>query len=111
MNKIYKFVYGIYEASAEFEVDHNIFTEDLAKCTLEFFTWNYNKENNPIDEVLIKYAMEVIKVATFNNFNIIGVIDYFNENEGFCKIDGSKGIKLFSVTEYKFEEEYLQLIK
>lgn len=109
MKKKYNFEYGSYEAGVEFEVDLEIFTEDHANETLSFFIWDYNKEENPIDEVMKKYACESIRIATVEDFNEKGVIDEFMNKEGYCKIDGSSGIKLTSVTAFDFESTFLMM--
>ena len=109
MIKHYTFNYNTYEAEACFKVDTEKFTEKHAKATLEFFLWDYNKEADPIDEVMKKYAMKAIKIATFNGYNVFGVKEEFNNLEGFCKVDGSSGIELNVVSEYEFDEDSLDM--
>lgn len=109
MKKIYKFDYDSMEAFAEFIVDTEIFTADHAKATLEFFTWKYDEEADPIDEVMKKYAMQAIRIATANNYNEIGVIEEFKDMEGFCRLDGSVGIKLTQVSYYEFDEDRMEV--
>lgn len=109
MIKIYDFNYDMYEAGAKFEVDTDKFSPELAKETLDFFTWDYDQEANPIDEVMKKYAMSVIRISTFENYNTYGVIEEFKKKEGFCSIDGSMGIKLIDVTPYEFDWDQLQV--
>jgi len=107
--KHYTFNYNIYEAEACFKVDTEKFTEEMAKATLNFFTWDYDKEADPIDEVMKKYALEAIRVATFNDYNLHGVKDEFMSKEGFCKVDGSMGIELNKVQGYEFDVEELSM--
>jgi hypothetical protein len=109
MIKKYSFVYNTYDAKAVFIVDSDKFTTEHAKATLEFFTWDYDEENDPIDEVIKKYAMEAIKIATFNNYNLLGVISEFDDNEGFCKVDGTSGIELIDISSYEFDDENLNM--
>lgn len=109
MTKTYHFDYDYLEAEARFEIDTDKFTAELAKETLEFFTWQYDKEADPVDEVMKKYAMEAIRIATFNNYNAFGVTSDFKNKEGFAPIDGSKGIKLMMVSAYEFDEEKLEM--
>lgn len=97
------------EAEACFKVDTDKFTNEHAQATLDFFTWNYDKEADPIDEVMKKYAMEAIKIATFNDYNLLGVKRAFNDNEGFCKVDGSCGIELNIIHRYEFNEDALDM--
>lgn len=109
MIKHYTFNYNVYEAEACFKVDTDVFTEEMAKETLNFFTWDFDKDADPIDEVMKKYAMEAIKIATFNNYNLFGVKEEFMSNEGFCKVDGSMGIELNVVSGYEFDESNLSM--
>ena len=109
MKKRYSYNYNSYDATVSFEIDTEVFTEEVANATLEFFTWDYDKENNPIDEVLKKYALEAIRVATFNDFNEYGVISEFENKEGYCRLDGSNGIELVEITGYEFDEDSLFL--
>ena len=58
-----------------------------------------------------KYALEVIWIASKEAVNERGVIAYFNDNVGFCKLDGSSGIELLSVQGYKLDENSLFLVE
>ncbi len=110
MKKKYKFNYDLYSAEAHFVIDTEVFTEEEAKETLEFFTWDYDKDKNPIDEVLKKYALEAIKEATSCNLGIEDVvIKAFNDKEGFSKIDGSAGIELTYIEGYEIDESRLEV--
>jgi len=111
MIKIYDFVYSTHEAEASFKVDTEIFTEEMAKETLEFFAWDndYDHDGDPIDEVLKKYAIEAIWIATRNRYNTLGVTRDFEENEGFCNIDGSFGIELLHVSGYELDDDALSM--
>ncbi len=109
MIKTYSFNYNDYKASAKFEVNTEIFTEVEAQETLDFFTWDYDKDENPIDAIMKKYAIKVIEEATFHNYSTYGVISAFNDKEGFFKLDGSEGIKLTYVEEFEFDEEDLEM--
>lgn len=75
----------------EFEVDPEKFTNEHAQETLDFFSWNYDKEGDPIEEVVKKYALEVFRIGADDSPN--GIIRSWNQ-EGFAPIDGSEGIKL-----------------
>jgi len=108
--KTFKFNYDCYEAEAVFTVDTDVFTNDHARAILEFFTWDYDEYNDPITEILIKYAMEAIRVATHYSFNVSGVISDFKNKEGFVTVDGSLGLTLISVSGYEFNEDKLDYI-
>lgn len=111
MIKTYYFNYDMGEAEASFEVDTDEFNNEMALATLEFFGWDWDRDNNPIDEVLIKYAMKAIELATINYHNTRGVISDFEEIEGFARVDGSSGIKLIKVTDYEFDEYKLERLE
>jgi len=110
MIKKYHFDYDNLEANVTFTVDTEKFTNEHAKSTLDFFTWDYDEDADPIDEVMKKYALEAIKIASANNYTTYGVIKEFNENEGFCKVDGSSGIKLEVVHGYEFDPDKLDVV-
>lgn len=110
MIKTYTFEHE-YDAEVEIKVDLEKFTQKMALNTLEFFSWYYDEENNPIDEVVRKYAIEAIRLSTINNYNINGVIRAFENNEGFYKVDGSMGIELVMVLGIELDEDYLTLIE
>lgn len=107
----YEFNYKIYEATAGFIVDTDIFKPEDAKEYLEFFSWDYDDENDPIEELMKKYAMRAIKVATAKNYNEYGVKSWFEANEGYLPLDGTKGVELKYVAEYLFDESCLYLEK
>lgn len=105
--EIYNFDYNDGEASVTFEVDKSIFTNEIANETLHFFDWFYDKDEDSIEEVMKKYAIEAIRVATINCCDVNGVIHEFMSHEGFAKLDGSIGIKLIQVEAYQFDENQL----
>lgn len=107
----YEFDYGFEQAYCSFLVDTERFTDKHANATLEFYSWDYDKDADPVDEVMKKYALAAIKFATFNGHNVHGVISDFAETEGYGMVDGSIGVKLLSVGEYDFDESDLQVTK
>ena len=107
--KDYKIDYNFYEALAYFKVDLSVFTNEMAKNTLDFFIWDYNQEGDIINEVIKKYAIEVIKMATYEDFNLKGIIDEFHNKEGYYRIDGSFGITLYHVERYEFDEDSIRM--
>ena len=111
MIRKYEFEYDCGAASCSFEVDDTVFTNEHANATLEFFLWDYDKENDPIDEVMRKYAIRAIKEATFNGYNLYGVIGEFDSMEGYARVDGSNGLTLTEVSEYEIEEGSLSMVK
>lgn len=109
MIRNYKFDYSAGEAIVSFKVDTEVFTEEVAKETLEFFSWDYDEDGDLIDEAVKKYAMEAIRIATVNNYNEIGVKGEFENHEGYCRVDGSLGIELIYISEYEFNDSYLDM--
>lgn len=108
---IYDFNYNFHEAYATFEVDNEKLTEENAKMMLEFFTWNYDEDGNPIEELMKKYGMKAIEVASAERYNTYGVKEWFEDTEGFLALDGSQGIELTNVCMYEFDEDLLSLEK
>lgn len=109
MIRNYTFNYNNYDAEACFKVDTEKFKPKDAKLLLEFFTWDYDKDADPIDELMIKYAIKAIWVATANGYNENGVKGWFSEQEGFLCIDGSQGVELNLVSAYEFDESLLSV--
>lgn len=110
MKKTYEFKYGVYgDATANFTVDTEVFTPELAKLTLDFFDFDYDEEEDIIDEVMKYYALDAIREATINCHNTKGVISDFNNKEGFASIDGSLGIQLDGVQMIEFETSELEV--
>lgn len=107
MKKTFQFDYNYQEAGATFVVDTDVFKPQHAKDLLEFFTWNYDKNADPIDELMRKWAMQAIEIATAENYNEYGVKSWFKENEGFLAIDGSMGVELKFIQQYEFDESVL----
>jgi len=106
--KKYEFNYDFNKAECEFEVTEK-YTEEMALATLTFFSWDYDKEANPIDEAMKKIALQCIKESTAENWNEYGVIEAFKNMEGFPLIDGSIGIKLTHVSGIEIEDEELEM--
>lgn len=106
MIKKYYFDYD-HNASCTLVVDTEVFTEDFARELLDFFTWDYDEDENPIDEYMKKLAVKCISLATFENYTAYGVIQEFNELEGFPKLDGTSGIILTQVNDYEFMDNSL----
>lgn len=109
MIKSYSFNYNMNDAEVTFYVDTEMYTPEMAKTTLEFFLWDYDSDADPVDEVMKKYAIEAIRIASVNNYNKSGVLLEFMNNEGYHKVDGSAGIILVSVSEFEFDERDLEV--
>ena len=110
--KQYKFEYGMHDAEVHFDVDLDVFTEELAKCTLDFFSWDDepDENENPIDEVMKKYAMRAIKHGAFDDMAVYGIKQAFEQMEGYAKVDGSMGIMITYFEGHCYDEQQLSLI-
>ncbi|WP_378186864.1 DUF2528 family protein [Aquimarina sp. W85] len=115
MKITYEYDYNSLEASAVIEIDTDKLSKKDAKSLLEFFFWNWNKENDIYEELAKKYAWVAIRFATHNEHNLLGVKEDFEEAEGFPPVDGTYGITLLEVEglhidEYLLERVHNQLI-
>jgi len=111
MKKLYKFAYDSFN-DIHLEVDRDVYTEELAKCTLGFFSWGspYDEDGDLVVEALKKIALQCIIQATINNHNTYGVISDFNDGvEGYPKLDGTSGIVLKKVEYYEFGDDNLTI--
>lgn len=105
--KTYKFTYGFAQAELAFEVDTEKFTPELANETLDFFSWDYDEEADPVDEVLKKYALEVLRVGSPRQ-SAKGIVRMWDQ-EGFATIDGEMGITLIDYDGFEFLENDLEM--
>lgn len=108
MKRTYLFDYDCGEASATFVVDTEKFTSEMAKETLEFYVWDYDKEADPVTEALRKYARQAIIFATGSTGGVPYVVDKWAFLEGFHPID-TDIITLIEVSGYEFDEEKLEM--
>ncbi len=109
MLRKYKFNYNSFDALVDFRVDTDKFKTEDAKSLLEFFTWSYDEDADPIDELMKKYAIKAIYIATSENYNIGGVKSWFAESEGLIALDGSVGVELTYISMYEFDEDALDM--
>lgn len=100
----YKYTLDCFCSDVIFLVNTSIFTEELAKTTLDYFDYYYDEDDNLIDQVLPKYATSCLKMATFSNLTLEQLISEFSLVEGFAEIDGSRGIELISIDKFVFDE-------
>ncbi len=110
MKKKYNLYYRDTGAMASFVVDTEKFKKKDAQLLLDFFTWDYDKENNPIEELLKKYTVEIFILVLSQNLNISGVNDYFDNEEGLICLDGSVGVELIGVNKFSFNEEEFSIL-
>lgn len=93
------------------KVDRSIFTEQHAKATLDFFLWDYDDEEDPVTEVLKKYALQIMAVATEHNASSREEVMriWARSIEGYGPIDGTIGIDLINVTPIDWHDHYFNL--
>lgn len=104
MIKKYEYSYNWGDASASLEIDTEKLSADDAKLALNFFTWDYDKDDDPYDELGRLYSIAAMRFATCNDHNTRGVISDFAEAEGFVAVDGSMGITLISADGIDFSD-------
>lgn len=110
--KKYNYTYGMHDAEVHFDVDLDIFTEEMAKGTLDFFSWDDEPDpnENAVDEVMKKYAMRAIMAGAFDDVSVYGIKMEFEEMEGYCPVDGSCGITLTYFEGHSYDCEHLTLL-
>lgn len=57
----------------------------------------------------VEHAFHAIKESTMSSYNTYGVKTYFNDNEGFYKLDGTQGLTLVNVSGYDFDEDLIDV--
>lgn len=107
--KLYTYTYGPMEAECKIEIDLDVFTADHANSVLDFFTWYYDKEADPIDEFMKKLALMIFQIGSESELNESGVMRAFESEEGWPRIDGSIGLKLIYIDNFRFDEDMLNV--
>lgn len=97
------------DAECIIEVDFNKFTEEMARETLEFFVWDYDRDGDPFEEFLKKLAIEIFKIGFAGNLSEYGVTEEFKENEGWPKLNSKSGLKLVYLQNFEFDEDNLTM--
>lgn len=103
------FNYDFHNAEVVFEVDLEKFTPEVALMTLEFFSWEYDKEGDPVYEALKKYALQVLIYLSERGFHSVDSVKKEFDEEGFGNIDGSIGILLIDYDEFSFDPDLLEM--
>ena len=110
MQKRYKFTYDLeYELQVVFKVDTDKFKPEDAKTLLNFYSWDYDQDEDPINELLKKYAIELLILTSGSKFNLYTVRNMFERQEGFISLDGSQGVELVSVLGHEYDESLLDM--
>jgi hypothetical protein len=104
--KKYTFNYDFSIAEVVFMVDLEKFTEEMAQETLDFFSWDYDHDADPIDEAMKKYALEVLRIS--GDRHASSIVKSWCQ-EGFAPIDNSFGIELIDFTGFEFDADNLEM--
>lgn len=107
MIKKYKIEYGFLVWDCIIEFNTTLFTLENVNEYLNFFSWSYNKLNDPYEEYAKKIAFKII--AESDILNKKGIINLFESEEGFPRLDGSSGVLLVSCDNWEFNEEEFEI--
>lgn len=94
--------------------DKSFFTlKECIKEMVEFWTdWESDVEENEGDYTktfLQSLAIECYRIIVSNNYNTFGVISEFDDKEGWCKMDGSFGIKIIDCDDVNFSNSSFEV--
>lgn len=109
----YEFAYMHWRAVVSFKVDPEKFTAEMAKETLDFFSWEDppDPDGDPVDEFMKKLAIECFIVGMENSWNENGVMHQFEDREGWPRIDGSIGVTILSIDNLRFDPDDIEMEK
>jgi hypothetical protein len=102
------------------EIDHDFKTiydnkeypvEDLMKEMILFFTGGEDRiernDGNIIETFLEQLAESIYHLCAENSlYSVESLIDDFENMEGYCKMDGSMGIKIISTDDFPFNIDF-----
>lgn len=113
MKMSYGIEYGPTWWECTVEIDHNDETLANIKSMVEFWMgWEDRLETNDGDYTktfLQQLAREICMIEVEFNYNLVGVTGEFNNREGWCKMDGSMGIKIVNVDDFEFEHRQYEV--
>ena len=107
--KTNKFVFYYGAAEVSFEVDLEKFTVEHANATLTFFSWDYDENNDPIDEVMKKYALATLQYSMDYSICSTEILKRDFDPEGFASINGKIGITLLDFEPFGLNERDLEM--
>ncbi|MEX0274290.1 MAG: DUF2528 family protein [Flavobacteriaceae bacterium] len=111
MIRTYEYQYNWGEAQVKMQIDDEKLSKDDCKDLLNFFTWKWDKEADPYDELARLYCRTAIVFATANFHNTYGVLRDFEEAEGYPNLDGTYGITLVDVEGIDLHEIELEKVE
>ncbi len=94
-----------WDCTVEIEDEVNgVATLDLIKQMVEFWTdWESLLDDNDGDYTrafLQQLARQAFLICVGENYNTYGIVEEFNDLEGWCKMDGSQGIKITNTDDF-----------
>lgn len=104
MLKIFKITFDFWEAKIEIDT---VKAEAVIKEMVEFWTgWEhrlYLNDGDYIKTFLENLAQVIIRDSI--EWNLQGVRRAFENREGWCKMDGTEGIKIIYIDRWTFDED------
>lgn len=110
--KTYEVLHDPTYASITVEIDHDHISDfgkgpinmiETIKLMVEFFTdGDYRlsiNEGSYLNTFLKQLCKECILLSLEYGYNVEGIVGFFNDREGYCKMDGSRGIKIIAIQE------------
>lgn len=112
MIKKYNIEYDL-KVNVYVEIDHSIATDEILKEIIEFWTGSEDlvkQAGGVLNAVLKMLTRTCLYLQIETGYNVTGIIEKFDWDarnggqEGWPKMDGSYGIKLLRVDEFKLDE-------
>lgn len=101
-----------YEVSASGE---KYKTEQAIKDMVDFWTGSEERlgdnDGDYLNTFLKQLCEHVMRMLATSNWNEYGVIDAMMDEEGWCPMDGSCGIKIVSVSEMEFNQDDFEILE
>ena len=94
-----------------FEMGNEVISTEMAiKMMVEFWSgWQWKLKDNHNDYTLLflkNLTAEIIGEIAENNYNLQGVLSHFRNAEGWCRMDGSAGITILDVDEFRWSDNF-----
>ncbi len=102
----YSFSYNVYDVEGVIAVDTEKFTKEKAQEFLDFFDWDFNRKNDPIEEAVKKYCQLCVKLGV-GGLGRIQVEKEISELEGYFPMGENTGIHLEDLDVEPFNWENL----
>lgn len=105
MIKRYKITFDWWDCVIEF--DTTKFGVELLNECLNFYSWDYDEDNDPYEEYAKKLGEAIIIESM--DFNCKGVIGRFENKEGYPYLDGDMGVTLISCDAWEFDSDEFEI--